>query len=98
MEAETMDTMQNGNATKIWIGIAVGAAVGIGIALSRAGRKKSRWDSVGQVTKRVADKSPDFAEATRDIMEHVRNIYEEGRKVADEAVELWSHGRKLVGY
>jgi len=72
----------------IWIGIAVGAAVGIGIALSR--RKKSPWDSARGITKKVADHSGDFADATSNIVERVKNIYNEGCK------ELWAHGRKIV--
>jgi hypothetical protein len=70
-------------------------ARGQNCALSR--KKKTRWDAARQVTRRAAAKSPDFAEAAKEIM-HVRNIYEEGRKVADEAVGRWSRGRKLVGY
>ena len=78
----------------IWIGIAVGAAVGIGIALSR--RKKSPWDSARGITKKVADHSGDFADATSNIVERVKNIYNEGCKVVEEAGELWAHGRKIV--
>src|SRR5206468_2289322 len=75
---------------KVWIGIAVGAAVGIGIALSR--RKRTRWDSAREIGHRVADRSGELAEATRGIVERVRNIYEESRKVAEDASTLWSHG------
>src|SRR4051794_1774807 len=42
-------------STKILLGIAVGAAVGIGIALSR--RKRSRWDAARTITNRVAEHS-----------------------------------------
>jgi len=59
-------------AAKIWIGIAVGAAVGIGIALSRS--KKTRWDSAREITRRVAERSEDLAEVTRGIVDRVRNI------------------------
>lgn len=31
------------------------------------------------------------------MMDRIRVIYEEGRKVVDDANEIWSHGRKLVG-
>jgi len=83
-------------STKIWLGIAIGAAVGIGIALSRR-RTASRWDSAREFGKRISDRSEDLADATRDIVQRVRTIYEEGRKVMDDAGELWAHGRKLVG-
>jgi hypothetical protein len=83
-------------STKIWLGIAIGAAVGIGIALSRR-RPASRWDSARDLGKRITDRSGDMAEATQDIMQRMRNIYDEGRKVMADAGELWSHGRKMVG-
>ena len=53
----------------IWLGTAVGAAVGIGIALSR--RKKSPWDSARGITKKVADHSGDLADATSNIVERM---------------------------
>ena len=84
------------NSTKLWMGVAIGVAVGLGIALSR--KKKTKWDQAQEITRRVADRSPDFADATRDIVERVKTIYEEGLKVVEDAGELWSHGRKLVGY
>jgi len=80
----------------IWIGVAVGTAVGLGIAFSR--RKRSPWDSARAVTKRVANRSADISEIAREMVERVRTIYDEGRKVVDDAGELWIHGRKLVGY
>ncbi|HKE26755.1 MAG TPA: hypothetical protein VKB88_30590 [Bryobacteraceae bacterium] len=83
-------------STKIWVGIAIGAAVGLGIALSRR-RPATRWDSAREFGKRISDRSEDLADATRDIMTRVRTIYDEGRKVLEDAGELWSHGRKLVG-
>src|SRR5690349_3742205 len=73
MESE-MNNGMGSNASKIWIGIAVGAAVGIGIALSR--RKKSHWDSAREVTRRISDRSGDLADATRDIVDRVKTIYE----------------------
>jgi len=90
----SMDSMSN-QTTKIWVGIAVGAAVGIGIALSR--RKRSRWDAAKTITSRVADHSGDFADMTKELVARVRNIYEESRRVVEDANHLWSHGRKLVG-
>jgi hypothetical protein len=87
----------NGNTTKLWFGVAIGVAVGVGIALSRH-KKKTRWDQAREITHRVAEGSPDLADATRNIVERVKTIYEQGCKVVDDASELWSHGRKLVGY
>ena len=93
MDSET--DMNDSRNRAIWIGIAIGAAVGVGIALSR--RKKDPWDTARTVAGRVASRSGDMGEATRDIIERIRTIYEEGRKVVEDATELWGHGRKLVG-
>ena len=87
--------MGNGTSRLIWIGVAAGTAIGVGIALSR--RKRSGWDSARAVTRRMANRSGDFADATKDIMERVKTIYEESRRVVEDANELWEHGRKLVG-
>jgi hypothetical protein len=76
----------------IWIGIAVGAAVGIGIALSR--RKKTRWQPAREMTGRIADRSSEPADATRDIVDRVQTIHEE--RNGEDASDLWSHGRKLA--
>lgn len=92
MDSE-MTNGQGPNLT-LWIGVAVGAAIGIGIALSR--RKRSPWDQARAVTNRLADHSGDFADATSNIMQRVKTIYDEGCKVVEEAGELWAHGRKLV--
>jgi ABC-type Zn2+ transport system substrate-binding protein/surface adhesin len=78
----------------LWLGIAVGAAIGIGIAMSR--RKRSPWDQARRVASNLSDHTGDFAAATSNIMERVRTIYDEGCKVVEEAGELWNHGRKLV--
>jgi len=95
-----MPSEQNGwdKNSKIMFGIAIGAAVAVGIALSRMNRKKTPWDSAREITKRVSDRTGDLAGVTKDLVGHVRNIYDEGCKVVEEAGELWSHGRKLVGY
>jgi len=86
----------NGNRNKaIWIGVAIGAAVGVGFALSR--RKRDPWSTARSAAGRVASRTGDISAATKDIMERVRTIYEESCKVIDEAGELWQHGRKLVG-
>ena len=92
---ENMD-MESNQTAKIWLGIAVGAAVGIGIMLSR--RRKSRWESARDLTRRVADHSGEIGDVTREMVDRVRNIYEESRKVVEDAGELWARGRKLTGY
>jgi ABC-type Zn2+ transport system substrate-binding protein/surface adhesin len=92
-----MDSERNhdqGPNMGLWLGIAVGAAIGIGIAMSR--RKRSPWDSARKITDRLTSHSGDFADATSNIMQRVKTIYDEGCKVVEEAGELWSHGRKLV--
>ena len=96
MNSEMNTNGWQGSASKLWLGVAVGVAVGIGIALSR--RKRSRWEQAREVARRAADRSPDFADATRDIIDRVKTIYDEGCKVVEDAGELWTHGRKLVGY
>ena len=97
------ESTQNGStalasnqAAKIWLGLAAGAAVGIGIALSR--RKRSRWDAARTLTNRVAEHSGDLAELTHELVARVRNIYEESCKVVEDANQLWANGRKMVGH
>lgn len=92
MDSET--TYDHGPNIGLWLGIAVGAAIGVGIAISR--RKRSPWDSARKLTNRLSDHSGDFADATSHIMQRVKTIYDEGCKVVEEAGELWSQGRKLV--
>jgi hypothetical protein len=92
---ENMDMESNQNA-KIWFGIAVGAAVAIGIMLSR--RKKSRWESARDMTRRVASRSGELGDVSREMVDRVGNIYQEGRKVVEDAIELWTRGRQLAGY
>ena len=92
-----METNGSRRNQAIWFGVAIGAAVGLGLALSRR-QPKGPWASARQVTKRMVDRSGDFSEVARDIADRVKTIYEESRKVVDEATELWSHGRRLVGY
>lgn len=95
---DSTDMRRSVNANKgIWIGIAVGAAVGLGIALSRRNRHHSPWDTARHMTRRVTSRSGDLADATRDIVDRVKTIYEQGRRVVEDAGELWEHSRKLVG-
>ena len=95
MQNNNMDSSSN-QATKIWLGIAVGAAVGIGIALSR--RKKSKWEAARSISNRLSEHSGDLADITSGLLARVRNIYEESCKVVEDANHLWANGRKLVGY
>jgi hypothetical protein len=97
MPEETYPVVWGKNSTKIWLGIAAGTAIGLGIALSRR-QKKSRWDEVRQVGERLSNTSGELADAVGDILSHVKVIYEEGRKVAEDAGALWAHGRKLAGH
>jgi gas vesicle protein len=87
----------NGQNKAIWIGVAIGAAVGLGYALSRNKKKRDPWSSAKLAAERVASRTGDISDATKDIVERIRTIYEEGKKVVEDAGELWSHGRKLVG-
>jgi hypothetical protein len=84
----------NGTNQMIWIGIAAGTALGVGIALSR--RRKTGWDAARDVTRRMADHSGDLADATKDIMDRMKKIYEEGRQVVEDAAHLWEQGRRMV--
>jgi hypothetical protein len=86
----------NGQNKAIWIGVAIGAAIGLGLALSRS-RRRDPWSSAKAAAGRVASRTGDISDATKDLVERVRTIYEEGRRVVDDATELWAHGRKLVG-
>ena len=81
-------------AATIWLGIAVGAAVGLGIAMAR--RKKDRWDSARGATLRAAG-GPGVSGVTRELVARARKIHEESCKVVDDAGLLWSRGRKLAG-
>jgi hypothetical protein len=86
----------NGNRNKaIWIGVAIGAAVGVGFALSR--RKRDPWANARAAAGRVASRTSDLSDATKDMVGRIRTIYEESCKVIEDAGELWEHGRKLVG-
>jgi hypothetical protein len=86
----------NGQNKAIWIGVAIGAAVGLGFALSR-NRKRDPWSSAKHAAERVASRTSDMSDATKDMLARIQTIYEEGKKVVEDASQLWSHGRKLVG-
>jgi hypothetical protein len=85
-----------GNSTTLFLGIAAGTAIGIGIALSR--RKKSRWDSARQLGKRITSHSDELSGAASDMIGRVTVICDQARKLVEDAGELWANGRKLAGY
>jgi LPXTG-motif cell wall-anchored protein len=86
----------NGNKTAIWLGVAIGAAVGVGFAVSRR-RKRDRWAyKARDFGKRFQDHSTELAKRSKDIIERAQNLYMEGRKIAHEAADLWSEGRRMV--
>ena len=73
-------TMIDSRNKMIWIGVAVGTAVGLGIALSR--RKKDPWASARAVTKRVANHSDDISQIAREMIERVKTIYDQSSRGA----------------
>lgn len=82
--------------TTVWLGIAIGATVGIGYAVSR-GRRKTRWSNRARhFGKQVSGHSGELAARGRDIVERAQHIYTEGRKIVEEAADLWGEGRRLV--
>lgn len=81
---------------RIWIGVAIGAAIGLGYAMTRRRRVTTKWSSAREVSRNVAESSGDLVEQGKKIIEHIRVMYDEGRRVVDEANDLWEHGRKLV--
>lgn len=82
---------------KIWLGIALGTAIGVGIAISRR-PKRTGWDIARKATKQLSSRSSEIGEAARDIVDRVKTIYEEGSRIVEDAAELFTRGRKLVGY
>ncbi|HJT86584.1 MAG TPA: hypothetical protein VJ732_01985 [Bryobacteraceae bacterium] len=92
-----MESPNGSRNNAIWMGVAIGTAVGIGIALSRRKAARDPWSAAHDITKRVANRSGEISDVTRDILDHIKNIYDESIKVVEEAGELWTQGRKLVG-
>lgn len=91
------NTMQgNGKMATVWLGIAIGAAVGIGYAVSRR-RRNERWTSRARhIGKRVSGHTSDLAARGRDILDRAQHIYTEGRKIMEDAADLFTEGRRLV--
>jgi len=83
------------NGVLVWIGVGVGAALGVAFALSR--RKRDRWATARHVSRQVVNRTGDLAAASKDIVDRLKIIYAESCKVVEEAGELWSRGRKLTG-
>ena len=84
------------HSTKLWVGIAAGVAIGVGIALSRR-QKKTRWDSAKEIGQRLSDHTTDLSDAATNIIGRLKVICDEGRKIAEDATELWAQGRKFAG-
>jgi hypothetical protein len=82
------------NYSRVWIAIAIGAAIGVAYAASRS--KKGGWAMAKRVTREVAENREEIADTGRDIIERIGLIYDEARKVVEEAGELWEHGRRLL--
>lgn len=81
---------------RVWLGIAAGAAIGIGLMLANRRRPENRWDRARDIARKVDADKDEFKEVGRDMLDRIRVIYEEGRKVAEEAQHLWTRGRSLV--
>jgi hypothetical protein len=92
LEHENGINVWENHSSKIWFGLALGTAIGLGIAYSRR-PKRSRWDVARQ---RISGRSSEFAEAARDIVDRFKVIYEEGSRIAHDAGELWTRGRRLA--
>ena len=85
-----MDLESNGQNTAIWVGLALGAAVGIGIALSL--RKRNRWDTAGAASRPGGERIGDRADSTRDPA-RAGIVCAESRKVVEDTTGLWQQGR-----
>ena len=96
MTEQNHNQWTNGTNNKVWIGVGVGAAIGVAaLVLSR--RRRAPWYDPRAVSKRVANHTADLAAASKDIVDRVRVIYNESCKVVEEATDLFTQGRKLVG-
>jgi hypothetical protein len=84
-----MTSSERRNRIALWMGIAAGAAIGIGFSLAR-NRRRSRAHAARRMGRRVADASAKL------VAVEGRKLAREGRKLMDEAAGLWSHGRKLA--
>jgi gas vesicle protein len=71
-----------------------GVSVGAGIALLYA--PKTGRDTRRLIRKSARHGSEAVADASRDLLDKGRELYEKGRKVADDAVELFERGRRIV--
>jgi hypothetical protein len=89
-----MTNGQVGAASTMWIGIGVGAAVGLAVLINR--RKREPWSSAKAISRRVAGRTGDLAAISKDLVERVKVIYNESCKVVDDATDLWARGRKLA--
>jgi len=96
MAENTCSVEWSNHTTKLWLGIAAGTAIGLGIALSRR-PMKTGWDAARRIGERLSDRSGDLSEAAANIIGRVKIILDEGRKVAEDAGALWTQGRKVAG-
>ena len=80
------------SGSKLWLGVALGVAVGLGIVVAR------RKSNNGKFSTRAADRISDFADVTRDIVTRTKSIQQEALKVVQDAAQLWMQGRKLLGH
>ena len=86
-------TREENNYSKVWIAVAVGAAIGVAYMASR---RRGTWPKVRRFGRELVDDREDLIDSGREIIERIGTIYEEARKIVDEAGELWMHGRKVI--
>ena len=65
---------------KVWIGIAIGAGIGIAFAVSSRNSRRSRWNrwdrwDTREMTKRLASNREDLLDKGKEMMERLRVIY-----------------------
>ena len=82
---------------KIWIGIAIGAGIGIAYAVTSR-NQKSGWDrfDAREMRKKFVNHGEDLLDRGKEMMDRIRVIVQEGQKVVEDAGELWNRGRKMV--